>query len=254
MYVVGGGIKWKEDDRDLVNRFLDDQSVTYTCGTDFSELASTIDFTQNSSEKRKIDKRSYRPFIPTYVGNLALCCMHPIEEKVYKFDNHKKSCYVCGDNSDQAIVANQFPLCKQCQDKGWINKSFTVIAKRKVNKKAKNDSIDDQVEIDVEDDTNTVVDNNVDNDDNDIEINDVDDNFEEEGNVSDEDIVESDLVVGSKKRSARSKKTTNRNFICEADNDFALMHGPGDFSSLKCNDFNTNITVADNKARNKKIK
>ena len=71
VYVVGGGIKWKEDDRDLVNRFLDDQSVTYTCGTDFSELASTIDFTQNSSEKRKIDKRSYRPFIPTYVGNLA---------------------------------------------------------------------------------------------------------------------------------------------------------------------------------------
>ena len=111
-----------------------------------------------------------------------------------------------------------------------MNKSFTVIAKRKVNKKTKNDSVDDQVEIDVEDDTNVV-----DNDDNDdIEINDVDDNLEEEGNDSDQDIVESDLVVGSKKRSARSKKTTSRNFICEADNDFALMHGPGDFSSLKC--------------------
>ena len=62
VYVVGGGIKWEKDDRgfieDLVNRFLDDQSVIYTCGTDH-----TINFTQNNSEKRKIDKRSFRSFI-----------------------------------------------------------------------------------------------------------------------------------------------------------------------------------------------
>jgi hypothetical protein len=31
------------------------------------------------------------------------------------------------------------------------------------------------------------------------------------------------------------------------------MHDPGDFSSLKCNDFNTDLTVDDNKTKNKKI-
>ena len=64
--------------------------------------------------------------------------------------------------------------------------------------------------------------------------------------------VESDLVVGSKKRNARSKKTTNSNLICEADNNFEMMHGPGDFSSLSCNDFNNKLIVADKKAQNKK--
>jgi hypothetical protein len=61
--------------------------------------------------------------------------MHPIEEKIYKFDSHKKTCYVCGDNSDEATVINEFPLCKQCHDKGWLHKSFTIIAKRNFFKK-----------------------------------------------------------------------------------------------------------------------
>jgi hypothetical protein len=55
--------------------------------------------------------------------------MHPIEEKVYKFDNHKLRCYVCGDDSAKPIVINQYPLCKQCDDKGWLHKSFSVISK-----------------------------------------------------------------------------------------------------------------------------
>ena len=58
--------------------------------------------------------------------------------------------------------------------------------------------------------------------------------------------------MGSKKRNARSKKTTNSNLICDADDTFQLMHGPGDFSSLSCNDFNNKLTVADMKALNKK--
>ena len=65
VYVVGGGIKWEKDDRDLVNRFLDDQSVIYTCGTD-----NTINFTENNSEKREIDKRSFRSFI--YVSFISV--------------------------------------------------------------------------------------------------------------------------------------------------------------------------------------
>ena len=31
------------------------------------------------------------------------------------------------------------------------------------------------------------------------------------------------------------------------------MHDPGDFSSLKCDDFNTDLTVDDNKTKNKKL-
>jgi hypothetical protein len=65
VYVVGGGAKWKEADRDLLYAFLEDQSLTYTCGSDFSELAATIDFQDDVLDKRKIDKKSYRPFIPT---------------------------------------------------------------------------------------------------------------------------------------------------------------------------------------------
>ena len=38
------------------------------------------------------------------------------------------------------------------------------------------------------------------------QINDVDDNLEEEGNDSDQDIVESDLVVGSKKGAQEVKR------------------------------------------------
>ena len=137
VYVVGGGAKLKGTDKDLVHEFLENQSSTYTCGTDLLEQAASINFSDNTAEKRKTDKRSYRPYIPTYVGNLALCCMHPIEEKINKFDNHKKTCYVCGENSDDTPVINHYPLCNECHNKGWLTKPFTVIAKRKMNKKAK---------------------------------------------------------------------------------------------------------------------
>lgn len=76
---VGGGAKLKNDDRDVIHSFLENQSSTYTCGI---ELASSMKFSDSTLGKKKVDKRSYRPFIPTYVGNLALCCMHPVEGKV----------------------------------------------------------------------------------------------------------------------------------------------------------------------------
>ena len=72
VYVVGGGAKLKGTDKDLVHDFLENQSSMYTCGTDFSELAASINFLDNTAEKRRVDQRSYRPYIPTYVGNLAL--------------------------------------------------------------------------------------------------------------------------------------------------------------------------------------
>ena len=111
-----------------------------------------------------------------------------------------------------------------------------------MNKKAKDDHAKPN-----EEEGNEVVENN-DNDRND----DDDDNFHEDDLDSEPDVVESDLVVGSKERNARSKKTTNSNLICDADDTFQLMHGPGDFSSLSCNDFNNKLTVADMKALNKK--
>jgi hypothetical protein len=51
VYVVGGRAKWIDTDKNLVTSFLEDQSVTYTCGTDFSELAATINFQDHLSDK-----------------------------------------------------------------------------------------------------------------------------------------------------------------------------------------------------------
>ena len=254
VYVVGGGSKLKGDDRELVQEFLENQSSTYTC--------ASINFLVPSVDKRKIDKRSYRPYIPTYIGNLALCCMHPIEEKVYKFDMHQKTCYVCGDNSNEDTVINQFPLCKNCSDNKWPNKSFTIIAKRKSNKKAKINNSDDNNENAVDNnnaelDLPVIHDNDYNTDVNDVNLDaevDLDEEDVSEDIDEEEDLVTTDLVVGSKKRNARSKKTNNSNFVCEADKEFTAMHGPGDFSSLICNSFKNSLTVEDNKAKNKKKK
>jgi hypothetical protein len=88
-------------DLSLVKAFLNLITETYTCGSDYSEEASYI----------KLTKKSFRPYTPTYSGTLALCCQHPIEEKLYKLEECKKTCYVCGENSTEETVTNQFPLC-----------------------------------------------------------------------------------------------------------------------------------------------
>jgi hypothetical protein len=99
---------------------------------------------------------------------------------------------------------------------------------------------------------NVDIDNDNDNDNDNVVVSDHDNYNDLDGEYSEEDILESDLVSGSKKRHARSKKTKDSNFICAADNEFTMMHGPGDFSSLSCNDFNDEITVENNKAEYKK--
>jgi hypothetical protein len=107
-----------------------------------------------------------------------------------------------------------------------------------VNKKSKND---DQNEVEV-DEENNVVEMNANNDDNyvhennSIDDNDLDNDVPEE-DESDEEIVKSDLAVGSKNKKSRTKKTVSNNLVCEADSSFILMHGPGDFSSLGFNNF-----------------
>ena len=44
------------------------------------------------------------------------------------------------------------------------------------------------------------------------------------------------LVIGSNKRSSRSKKTRNDNYVCDSDTDFMKIIGPGDLSNLSYND------------------
>ena len=67
-----GGTKVNINDKEKVNTFLENQSGTYTCGMDFSEVVSTINFEKSTS----------RPYCATYSGNLILSCLHPVDEKV----------------------------------------------------------------------------------------------------------------------------------------------------------------------------
>ena len=163
---------------------------------------------------------------------------------------------MCGDSSDDTPVINHYLLCKLCHNKGWLTKPFTVIAKRKINKKAKDNHTKP---IEVEENIGNHIEPNEEEENKGVENNANDGNDNDNGNDSvhkddldsEPDVVESDLVVGSKKRSARSKKTTKSNLSCEADNAFQLMHGPNDFSSLNCNDFNDKLAAADKKAQNR---
>ena len=67
-----GNTRISETDKEKIKDFLENQSLNYICGTDFSEMASSIDF----------DKAVSRPYCATYSGNLALSCLHPVDEKV----------------------------------------------------------------------------------------------------------------------------------------------------------------------------
>ena len=203
-------------------------------------------FRFNFRQEKKVDKRSYRPCIPTYVGNLALCCTHPVEEKMHNFDNHKSTYYVCGDDSKAPTITIQYPLCKHCMDKIWLHKTFTLIAKRKMNKKSKNN---DQTETKLGE--NRVVKMNENDDDNSVynDIEDIDignDTYEKE-NKSEEDKKYLD-----KKKKLRSKKPFSNNLICEADKSFLMMHGPGDFSSLNCINFTNSLPLREKKPKTRK--
>ena len=61
------------NDKEKVNNFLENQSLNYSCGVDFSEIVSLIDF----------DKPISRPYCATYSGNLTLSCLHPVDEKIH---------------------------------------------------------------------------------------------------------------------------------------------------------------------------
>ena len=57
----------------------------------------------------------------------------------------------------------------------------------------------------------------------------------EDEEESDDAVVAAVLVTGSKNRNAKSKKTIENKIIIDADKEFLMMHGPGDFSNLKYN-------------------
>ena len=136
---------------------------------------------------------------------------------------------------------------------------YTILAKRKSDKKAKINNFDGNSENAVDDnaelDLPAIHDNDCNTDVNDVNLDeevDLDGEHVAEDVDEEEDLVTSDLVVGLKKRDARSKKTSNFNFVCEADKEFTAMHGPEDFSSLICNSIENSLTVEDNKAKKKK--
>lgn len=56
---------------------------------------------------------------------------------MYLLDQHKTTCYHCGEDTGKPAVVNQYPLCDVGIGKGWKNKAFTIIAKRSRGKKAK---------------------------------------------------------------------------------------------------------------------
>ena len=246
-------MKIKEDDKSQVNAFLENQSQTYTRGTDFSESASSV----------QISKACLRPYCQTYSGYLSVSCLHSVDEKVCKLDQHKRTCSQCGDSSSNPIVANQFPLCAVCHEKGWPYKSFTVIAKRTYAKRAKINNDGGEADEDVIEEIETRDNNDNDNDDNDemnehVNDEDIENVNEAESNTLQDNnlagiIVETDLVSGSKKRNKRSKKTAAKNLVCNSDIDFLNMHGTGEFSSLPCNDISNMelLKKLENRVRNK---
>ena len=177
-------------------------------------------------------------------------------------DQHKKTCYHCGEDTGKPTIANQYPLCDIGLSKGWKNKSFTIIAKTRSVKRAKTGNISqvDVVEDFKEDDTVGIHESENKEDDafdDNADSYEVIDAIEENGSDEDEDDetngVESALVSGSKKRDKKSKKT-KMTLINDADTEFIQMHGRGDFASLPCNNFSNVAFLSreDNKIRNKK--
>lgn len=184
-------------------------------------------------------------------------------------DQHKTTCYHCGENTGKPTVINQFPLCDVGLSVGWKNKSFATIAKKSRVKKAKIAYVDEveaanvvEVEGEAKEDDVEDIEEGLNNDfvvdeeimameekEGDSSKDDLDE--EKEDNI-DENGVETESVSGSKKRSKRNKKTKS-GYVCDADNEFIQMNGIGDFSSLPCNDLKNVAFLLreDNKFRNK---
>lgn len=174
-------------------------------------------------------------------------------------DQHKKTCYHCGEDTGKPTVINQYPLCDDGLNKGWKHKAFTIIAKNHRGKKAKT-GVDSEVVGDAKEDDMDDGENKSGFDDDFLmeeKENDEENNEIEEEGYEEEDEenngVKSDLISGSKKRNKKCKKTRN-GYVSQADEEFTQMHGRGDFSSLPCNSFsNINLLLqADNRSRNGK--
>ena len=174
-------------------------------------------------------------------------------------DQHKKTCYHCGEDTGKPTVINQYLLCDDGLNKGWKHKAFTIIAKNNRGKKAKT-GVDSEVVGDAKEDNMDDGENKSGFDDDFLmgekENDEENTEIEEEGYEEEDEEnngVKSDLISESKKRNKKCKKTRN-GYVSQADEEFTQMHGRGDFSSLPCNSFsNINLLLqADNRSRNGK--
>jgi hypothetical protein len=59
-----------------------------------------------------------------------------MDKEIYIFDCHRKTCYICGEESKRMTVKSTYPRCDSCTNNKWPAKEFTVIAKRKKAKAA----------------------------------------------------------------------------------------------------------------------
>ena len=151
-----------------------------------------------------------------------------------------------------------------CREKGWPLKAFTVIAKKMYAKKVKVGNDVEEANAEGNEAMDTHENNENDNDDN----NEMNECVDDEDNIENENedisstsqdtnsasaIVESDLVIGSKKRNQRGKKTATNNLVCNSETDFLQMHGSEELSSLPCNDIGNRelLKKLENKARNR---
>jgi hypothetical protein len=93
----------RHDDKKLLVDFLT------TCGSDFSEVASKVPFSN----------LSFLPYAMIKKKKMKICCGHRIEQNVYKLDNHQLTCYACGFMNSPTPMAGHYPLCAPCALKDW---------------------------------------------------------------------------------------------------------------------------------------
>jgi hypothetical protein len=155
---------------------------------------------------------------------------------------------------------------------GAIQAESVEVINELLNDRCDEDNVNDDVECDEEGERNEENKSDEEDEDEDEEEEEEDDDEEEEEEEEEAEdgslplplsskvisnstlVVETELLNGSKKRSARSKKTFKCRHICDADHLFLAMHGPGDFTDLSCNDFKTMelLKKLDKKTKNQK--
>jgi hypothetical protein len=142
--------------------------------------------------------------------------------------------------------------------KGWPSKKeFTIIAKKKCYKKGKKDApppkkvggVNGRLPTEADDEEEGIVHEEEEEEEEEEE----NDNLRLPKPNPLSSTVTQALVTGSFKRNERSKKTKDVSHLCEADNAFIGVIGPGDLSNLSCNDFASAAIILRLDTKNKNI-